>query len=316
MRWKAWLWGVWTLVATTAGIEAALRVVRDGPPGYYHVPTAPGDHTLPYGTYHLDPLGFADTPPAGDRPVVAWIGDSVLFGVGCPQDQRVTEVVERLRPHEAHLNLGTPGFSPDAPARWRAALALAERFHATRAIWLFNLNDVPAPRGRGGWWRLPWGGLGRYSHVYSALDDALVGLQAGGDASPELWPARHRAAFDRAAEAARAVASAFTARQIPLKIVLLPYEMQVSRAAAAGYAAMGATWEDGFVEGSAQRALLDRLGGLDVVDARPAFEDAPRGSWFVSTAGGRADWNHLNAAGHARLGAWLAQQDAGGVATR
>lgn len=301
----------WALAAAAGAGELGLRLTVPWRPGYYDAPRDPGPEVQhPYGIYTYDPLGFADLAPApGDpRPVVAWVGDSVLYGLGCPQEGRVTEVLERLHPGVNQVNLGTPGFSPDDPARWGRMLDVAAQIGAQRSVWLVNLNDVPAPPGaRPRWRRLPSPWLRRNSYLWSALDHSWVAVQASGSDTPavELHPHRFTERFDRAAEAIREVTGRFGARGLPMRLVILPYEMQVSAEAARDYAASGVRWEPGFLEGSAQAALIARLPGLDVVDARPAFDEAPRGAYFVAGAGGQADWNHLTAAGHARLAGWL-----------
>ena len=299
----------WTL-AVAAGVgELGLRGTVSWRPGYYDAPRAPiGVVHHPYGDYRFDALGFADrAPEPGDpRPVVAWIGDSVLYGLGCPQEQRVTEALERLIPAVNQVNLGTLGFSPDDPARWRRMLDVAAQVGARSAVWLLNLNDVPAPPGAFARpYRLPPSALRGWSYLWSALDRSWVAVQTAGAPAVERFPHRFEERFDRAGEAIRDVAARFRARGLPLRIVIVPYEMQVSAAAARDYAAAGVAWEPGFLEGSAQAALIERLPGLDVVDARPAFDEVPRGVYFVADAGGQADWNHLTAAGHARLATWL-----------
>jgi nitrous oxide reductase accessory protein NosL len=96
------------------------------------------------------------------------------------------------------------------------------------------------------------------------------------------------------------------------EVVLLPYEMQISEAAARRYAELGIHWEPGFETGSAQAELAGCLDGIPVHDARAAFAATPAararigvGELFVYDLGDKLDWNHPNRAGHARLAAFL-----------
>jgi hypothetical protein len=87
-------------------------------------------------------------------------------------------------------------------------------------------------------------------------------------------------------------------------VVIAPYEMQVSEDAARTYAGLGFKWEDGFLDGSAQKKLRSYLDkDLPAYDGLDAFPDhsAPVGGLFVYNAGDKIDWNHPNRAGHAAL---------------
>lgn len=321
---KVWVRGLqagWAVGVAGIFLEIYLRLTVPWAPGYYDVRRDPG-HTVryPYGEYKTDPWGFADDRPAPEdrRRRVAWIGDSVLYGVGCPQDQRVTERLEAADAGVVHLNLGSPGFSGDPQSEWETALNLAGKLGARRAVWLFNLNDVMPPKGKDpdGWRlrRLPLQQWASSSYLWSSIDASSLALQVRWfEVVPlENQPHLNGPYFQATAERVRAAVGRFERAGIPLRVVVLPYEMQISAEAEAFYRGAGVQWEAGFVEGSAQRALIERLDGVDVVDALPAFvgpdrrrEDNALGAFFVAKGGGRLDWNHLNPAGHARLADWL-----------
>ncbi len=99
------------------------------------------------------------------------------------------------------------------------------------------------------------------------------------------------------------VADMLKMRGIDFCLVLLPYEMQVSRVAAQTYRELGIEWEDGFEDGSAQD-IFKRYLNFPVYDARDAFagaQEQPAGTYFVFDKGDKIDFNHPNRAGHARL---------------
>ncbi len=103
---------------------------------------------------------------------------------------------------------------------------------------------------------------------------------------------------------------------IELIVVLLPYEMQISREAAETYAELGIHWEPGFIGGATQRMLSDRMNPeIPIFDSLLAFvgQDDPEparqkhrvGEFFVYNKGDKLDWNHPNRAGHRRIANFL-----------
>src|SRR5690606_40047935 len=90
----------------------------------------------------------------------------------------------------------------------------------------------------------------------------------------------------------------------------------ISEEAARVYRGHGISWEAGFLEGSAQRMLVELLGPhMRVVDLMPAFIDLQQreksrrengvGEYFVYDRGDKLDWNHPNRAGHRRIAEYL-----------
>ena len=119
----------------------------------------------------------------------------------------------------------------------------------------------------------------------------------------ELYPGRYADHIEGACREINEAYAELKARGVDYCVILLPYEMQVSRDAAARYRALGFGWEDGFEDGSAQERLKRCLAVPHVYDARAAFdpERAGGGEYFVYDKGDKVDWNHPNRAGHARI---------------
>ncbi len=310
---------LWAVGCAAVVLELGLRLTVSWTPGYYTVARQSGGaeqrFEYAFGDITVNSQGIADDLPRGDRPVVAWIGDSVLYGIGCGQGARVTELLEARHPADEHLNLGVAGFAA-LDTEWRKALAQAQRYHARSAVWLFNLNDVipdanhplPGPRP----WTLPKPPLLQASYLWTAFDASFASWQIRkhGVVLTEAWPGRRAVAFADTANRIRKIRAEFLAVGIPMTVMVLPLEMQVSAPAAAFYQRQGVVWEDGFLDGSPQAALA-AAGPL--IDLRPAFlahqrrEDIPLGRYYVATEGGRLDWNHLNRDGHAAVAAWLTE---------
>jgi hypothetical protein len=141
-----------------------------------------------------------------------------------------------------------------------------------------------------------------------------LGYQHHGLPAFELWPTAHRDVIDSTAErTAAALKAALSHGVTQTCVVLLPYEMQVSRDAAETYRKLGFAWEPGFEMGSTQKELLtrfDRL-GITALDGRQAFDGKVLnvGEAFVYDKGDKVDWNHPTRRGHSTIAEWLADHD-------
>jgi len=101
-------------------------------------------------------------------------------------------------------------------------------------------------------------------------------------------------------------------------VILLPYEMQISDDAAGRYRELGIGWEDGFLERSTQRAILEILDGdVEALDAYGAFveptlearKDIRTGEFFVFNRGDKIDYNHPTREGHRRIADYALRKD-------
>jgi hypothetical protein len=140
----------------------------------------------------------------------------------------------------------------------------------------------------------------------------LRGFEASGFQAVELEPGRHGDVFDLTATRVNEAARLLQEAGVRFCVLILPYEMQISSQAESVYRKIGVRWEDGFVEGSPQRAITRRLSqGIEWLDARAAFldPDDPEtgraanelGRYFVHDRGDKIDWNHPTRAGHRRI---------------
>lgn len=327
------------LVGVAALAEIALRLYVPYNPGYYTGVAGRGREVIyPYGVIKINSAGFADDEFDLSRPhKVGYFGDSVTYGVGAGHGYRVSDLLRAAHPAYEHMNLGGIGLSlGDAEIRW--ATDLAVKYALERAVYLFNLNDIlPDQQASAGG---PQPGLvtlrtrlldsldwlrGRsylYTAVRSKAKNALEGLGYGfhGYTAYELFPERHAEAIRQTAGRIDRFASALGEHGISLAVVILPYEMQISREAELEYEKDGIDWGPGFVGGETQRVLKESLApGLAVYDAYYAFVDpdaveASRarnglGEYFVFDQGDKLDWNHPNRAGHRKIADYLVAKE-------
>jgi hypothetical protein len=130
----------------------------------------------------------------------------------------------------------------------------------------------------------------------------------------------HEQILDQTAERINRFREVLADRDIELIVVILPYEMQISREAEQRYAELGVQWEDGFIGGETQRSIIAALDPeLRSYDAYEAFVDRDAvdetrnrnglGEHFVYDKGDKLDWNHPNRSGHRAIAKWLIRLD-------
>lgn len=317
--------------------EIFLRVYIPYNPGYYmRIETNDGELRYPWGTVPVNSAGFPDEEfVPGDKPRVGYFGDSVNFGVGAGYGSRVSEYLERAYPGYSHWNFGGVG-DGILEEEVQTNLKLAREHGLSKAILLFNLNDIMADfrrseKPQGGGVRiardfvrrnLDWlrGRSYVYSLVRTTIKNFLVvrGMEATGFYAVERFPEESREILEQTATRLNKMAVLFGEAGVELLVVLLPYEMQVSNEAAEAYAELKIDWEDGFLEGSTQRMMREFVDdGVVMYDAYYAFVDPAAaaqskarnglGQYYVFDKGDKLDWNHPNAEGHELIARFLVE---------
>jgi lysophospholipase L1-like esterase len=317
--------------------ELFLRIYIPYSPGYYTgVRTSASEFNYPYGRIPINADGFPDEAfdPNKTRRV-GYFGDSVTYGVGAGYGYRISELLEAAYPDRDHLNLGGIGLSISS-GEIAYCLKLARRYGLQQAVYLFNLNDIVPDQVASGAERtavrnvqdsviarLDWLRGRSYLYTYlrtlakSLLESHGVGFH--GSRAYELFPQESRNVVEQTAKRINAFHTALAEAGVELSVVILPYEMQISAPAEHKYRELGVQWEDGFIERSAQKILLESLAPeVPVADAYYAFVDPadPTGSrsrnelgeYFVYNQGDKLDWNHPNRAGHRAIAEFMAKQ--------
>ena len=257
--------------------------------------------------------------------MVLWFGDSVLYGTGAGYGQRITEHFDRLRPELDHVNLGRMGYA--GPKGGLSAVnRLIKEHRPAGVVYLANLNDVvPDP---GSPFRIdgppvmPFPTLKSYSALYSLISQRIHVWALSRNPSyspiehtPEKWDPIVRQTAKRVQRMGQLIE---TQHKRPFTVVIVPYEMQISKEAADHYAALGIHWEPDFLEGSTQKRWAEYMPTIRVIDGYHAFVDPedpegsreanPRCRYYVCERGGRLDWNHLTPEGHEVLAKYVHEQ--------
>lgn len=331
--------GLFGLLALVA--ELALRIYVPYNPGYYvAVQGNSREVEYPYGTIQTNRDGFADVDWDLSRAHhVGYFGDSVTYGVGAGHGYRFSDRLAEAYPDWTHLNLGGIGLSVSQDTI-ESAVVLAKRYALDRAIYFLNLNDIvpdvsvargspdvkpskaPWPRRMLNWLSEHADWLRGKSYLYTALRTLVKnrleasGIGFHGYKAFELEPNAEREVLLQTARRVEAFHDALAEQGVELIVALLPYEMQISQEAARVYQGHGIHWESGFLEGSTQRILAERLSQrMRVIDLMPAFVDPEHveasraengvGELFVYDRGDKLDWNHPNREGHRRIADYL-----------
>ena len=251
--------------------------------------------------------------------------------------------LEEMLPQYEHMNFSMIG-TDISPAAADTILRHVKTFDLDKVCFLMNLNDVlpdPVPdrvttprpgmgkgvailrvlRSRLDWLR---GRSYLYTHLRSVASNyyAREGFESHGQIGYEFYPHQYKHVIAQTAARINALSDALGELGCELVVVMLPYEMQISQAAATTYAALGVRWESDFVYGSTQQLISACLRGVTSLNAYGAFiplaagggeVDAWRqrndvGEYFVYNRGDRLDWNHLNRQGHRRVAEFIYRQ--------
>jgi len=301
--------------------EIAARYVTHYEIGYYTDPPAKnGMHHYPWGDVPINSLGFADQEfdLSGTKPRAGWFGDSVNAGLGAGYPYRMSDLVRAQFPKMDNWNLGGHFGSEFEGPDWENA---AQQLHLGTVVYVLNLNDItPALQSESAsgqavyrlaaFTRTYLDALRDKSYLYNYLRTSIknamqrIGFEASGYYAYELWPNQADDVFKYFAGRVNETFHRLRDKGVQMCVLISPYEMQISSDAARTYANLGFKWEDGFLDGSAQKRVRQYLDkDLPVYDGLNAFRDrnGKVGEYFVYNLGDKVDWNHPNRQGHALL---------------
>jgi lysophospholipase L1-like esterase len=321
--------------------EAVCRLAVTYNPSYYTSIDARGrDLVYPYGIVKMNSFGHPDdefdlTDP---RPRIAYVGDSVTWGVGAGHGHRFSDLLERALPAYQHMTLASIADGFRTRQRMDSIKRTAEELGVTSVIYFYNLNDTlpdldeasAESPGRQVYHaglltetinvvRAHTEGLRNKSYLFNWLRFRLrvlllrYGIEYHGEEAYELFPERNKDVIAQTATRIHYLRDMLARAGIGFMVVLVPYEMQISKDAARTYAAMGINWEQDFVNRRLQELLKQHLAPeIDVLDAYGAFVHEPDdlerikvGELFVYDEGDSLDWNHPNREGHKKIADFL-----------
>jgi len=316
------------LIVLAIVAEIALRFVTPYNIGYYTAVIKEGVYRYPYGDIRINHEGYPDEDfdMSETKTRIGYLGDSIIMGVGAGDGYRISDLLQNHYPKDDHWTFGVMGNG----LREDEMFKLIDKYKLNKIVYGFNLNDFLPPLSKGGQpllkedqsngvrivrtleqfvrGNLDW--LRGKSYLYTVLRTGAknilqqYGFGHTGFKSIELHPSQHEDLIRETAERFNAAAEKLSRKNVDICFIIFPYEMQISKQAAAAYRDKGIGWEDGFEEGSTQALFKKYLKLPRVYDGREAFEDVPDsapGTYFVYDRGDKIDFNHLNRTGHAVL---------------
>lgn len=337
---RRWTWrllyGLYLILMVCVLLEIGLRLRIGYDPGYYMGFGQPKPDTVieyPYGEIRFNHDGYPDDDwlAGKTKPRIAYLGDSVCYGVGAGHGYRVTEVLEEKLPQYEHMNFGHMASSGIRGSNVDRILKMTVKpYRIDQVVYLMNLNDIlpdlpdakAYPKVGNRYLRAWLDELRGKSYLYTYLRTAGKNFYARqgyghtGLFAFERWPVASEKVVRSTAERVNGLHRALKKRGVRFLVVLLPYEMQISVAAESRYSELGIQWEDGFIDRGAQKALMAAFDDdLEVVDAYFAFvghgrtrEENGLGQLFVYNRGDKWDWNHPNREGHRLIANYLFAQ--------
>lgn len=338
---KTVFWNVIVLLALLGAGEVICRLVVTYNPSYYTSIDVQGrDLVYPYGIVKMNSHGHPDNEfDLNDpRPRIAYVGDSVTWGVGAGHGYRFSDILELKLPGYQHMTLASIADGFRTKKRMEYIKRTAKALGIDHVIYFYNLNDTlpdideartsPTLRhaNQAGLFtdainvlRTNTEGLRRSSYLFNWLRFKVriillrLGIEYHGEQAYELFPERNKDVIEQTAARIRYLHSMLEEQGVGFLVVLVPYEMQISEDAARVYASMGIHWEQGFINRRLQELLRQQLTPeIRVLDAYHAFIEEPDdrkqikvGELFVYDEGDSLDWNHPNRAGHKKIARFL-----------
>ena len=316
-----------SLFLTLIILEIVCRIFVNFDSGYYSSSKKNFDKSSiihPYGKIPINSLGFFDGEfeLKKEKQVIAYFGDSVTYGVGAGYPYRFTEYLDELNPKFEHINLsGGIGTSLNEWSNEKEKYLLDKNI--IRLIYVMNLNDI-APLAKQlsqnnissssvknlnvlRKFIIPLDNIFRgnselYTFVRFIIKEQFVkaGYEASGYESIELFPKKNLQHIIAASKVLDEWLEKTQKQGFKSCVVILPYEMQISKDAANYYRSINIKFEDEFVNFSTQNLIKKNLKNYKkfyiINDER--FSEKKIGSYFVFDKGDKIDFNHPNRKGH------------------
>lgn len=308
-------------------LEVLCRNFIEFEKNYYATPIKSKDRKFiihPYGKIPINKDGFYDEEFnfKNGKQKIAYFGDSVTYGVGAGYPYRFTEYLDKLNSNFDHLNFtGGLGISLN---NWNTE---DENFllnnNINRIVYVMNLNDI-APLSYSAQRKnntnnkkikdiyflknlaspldkLLRGKSMLYTYIRFKIKSYYVknGFEASGLQSIELFPNQNRNHIVNAAKKINDWSLNLKKKGIKSCVIILPYEMQISKNAKNYYRSIGIKFEKEFENFLTQEILQNNLiPDLNSSIIKDGFLEKKIGYYFVFNKGDKIDFNHPNRKGH------------------
>lgn len=278
----------------------------------------------PYGKIPINKQGFFDKDFEfkNDKPIIGYFGDSVTYGVGAGYPYRFTEYLDDINPKFEHINLS--GGLGASLINWNTR---KEKFllsnNVKRIVYVMNMNDI-APLSnqiieknneKKGIKNINYiknfvrpfdqilrGNSNLYTYLRFLIKKRLVkaGYDSSGYEAIELFPKKN---INHIVNSAKQIDKWLEKTQnlgLTSCVVVLPYEMQISKDAENHYRSINIKFDKDFINFSTQKLIKKNLKNFKnfYIVTNKGFEEKKIGHYFVYNKGDKIDFNHPNRKGH------------------
>jgi hypothetical protein len=308
-------------------LEIFCRFYVDFNSGYYSSSKKNLNNALithPYGKIPVNKYGFFDEEfrLKEDKQVIAYFGDSVTYGVGAGYPYRFTEYLDEINSKFEHINLsGGLGVSL---SNWSLEF---EKFllenNINRVVYVMNLNDIAPlsnPLLKNSDDKQNIKNLNFIKKIIKPLDSILrgnselytylrfllkkqfvkAGYEASGYESIELFSENNQKNIITVSNKIDKWLDNTQKKGFKSCVVVLPYEMQISKDAERFYRSINIKFEKNFVNFSTQKLIKKNLKNKErfFIINKDGFREKKVGHYFVFNKGDKIDFNHPNREGH------------------
>lgn len=301
--------------------EITTRLLIDFEVNYYAAPQKVYDRKFnrhPYGIIPINSNGYFDNE--WDNPKIkhrkAYLGDSVNYGVGAGYPYRITEYLDKLKENIEHINLSEGiGWTLNTNSL-NKLLNTKNKFNIDSYVYLMNLNDIAPIANNNNNTKLkkikklirPLDNIFRgnsYFYTYTRFQFKLffskhLGYEASGYKSIELAPEKYDNDLKLAAKKLAKFSNSIN-KFLKFCIIILPYEMQISKDAANYYKNIGVSFSKKFLDFETQKIIQNEFQKYSTHELNyigRSFTEDKVGKFFVFDKGDKIDFNHPNRLGH------------------
>lgn len=310
---------------------------------YYGMKASKGKRNFnihPYGKIPINKAGFYDNEwnIPKTKPRFAINGDSVIYGVGAGYPFRITEYLDDFKANIEHINISA-GIGTDILSMGsnEEIIEFKKNYQVDKLIYALNLNDISSlayeyqkdiVTGKNRPSRLkqisnfikPLDNIFRsrsvlYSYTRLKFKNFLVmktKKNITGFRAIELEPNKFEKDIRKAAKNLAYILNKLNNKSLETCVLMLPYEMQISKDAAIVYKKMGIYFDDNFTDFSTQRIFINEFkknSNLKIHYLGKIFKEKPVGFYYVFNKGDKIDFNHPNRKGHYVLSEEIASKN-------
>ena len=324
-------------------IEFIFRLTVDFNANYYGLDSrkrSNSENVHPYGTIPINSNKFYDNewdePKQKER--FAFFGDSVIYGVGAGYPYRITEYLDELRKEVEHVNI-SGGLGANFLTLWgnEKISEIINDKNIDKLIYVMNLNDISPltyqVKDSINYDLQAQSKIANLMKSISSIDQGIrgqsvfytflrfhiknflvtrYGLNASGYSAIELEPLKFKKEIKLAGKNLAILSNKLLSNNIQMCVIIIPYEMQISKDASKKYRNLGVIYENQFLNFKTQEFFVEgfrEISNAEIEIIGKNFPEKKAGTYFVYNLGDKIDFNHPNRLGHKFLAEEISERN-------